>query len=227
MLLGPLLRTGLPRIAAGPSPKSECTALDREMPAARRKDYECSPQAPPRHVPAADAAASAKLTPLLVMAAVVSAISALLYGYDTGIISGACSRSRVSSTPDRVEQIIASSILLARSSGRYRAVGSPSGGAGTGRCCLSRLFSSSGRWPVRYRHDLGAVAEPGRARLRGRRRDPDHPDVRAELARQAPRAAGPDLPGRYRVGIVVSTIIGASQHFCLAVSSRWPQGRRR
>src|ERR1035438_7298505 len=70
-------------------------------------------QTPPRHVPEADAAASAKLTGLVLMAAVVSGISALLYGYDTGIISGALLQiASQFHTGTGVEQIIASSILL-------------------------------------------------------------------------------------------------------------------
>ena len=58
-------------------------------------------------------AAPATLTGLLVVAAVVSAISALLYGYDTGIISGALLQIRTDfHTGSGTEQVIASSILL-------------------------------------------------------------------------------------------------------------------
>ncbi len=54
-----------------------------------------------------------RLTGLLIAAAVVSAISALLYGYDTGIISGALLQIREDfHTGSGWEQIIASSILL-------------------------------------------------------------------------------------------------------------------
>ncbi len=53
-----------------------------------------------------------RLTGLLIAAAVVSAISALLYGYDTGIISGALLQIRGDfHTGSGWEQIIASSIL--------------------------------------------------------------------------------------------------------------------
>lgn len=56
---------------------------------------------------------AAKLTGLLIVAAIVSAISALLYGYDTGIISGALLQIRRDfHTGSGTEQIIASSILL-------------------------------------------------------------------------------------------------------------------
>ena len=58
-------------------------------------------------------AAPVELTGKLVMAAVVSAISALLYGYDTGIISGALLQIRKQfHTGSGTEQVIASSILL-------------------------------------------------------------------------------------------------------------------
>lgn len=54
-----------------------------------------------------------RITGLLLLAAVVSAISALLYGYDTGIISGALLQIRKDfGTGNAWEQIIAASILL-------------------------------------------------------------------------------------------------------------------
>ncbi len=54
-----------------------------------------------------------RLTGLLLLAAVVSAVSALLYGYDTGIISGALLQIRDDfHTGNTWEQIIAASILL-------------------------------------------------------------------------------------------------------------------
>jgi len=53
------------------------------------------------------------LTGLLIVAAAVSAISAVLYGYDTGIISGALLQiRRAFHTGSGMEQVIASSILL-------------------------------------------------------------------------------------------------------------------
>ena len=54
-----------------------------------------------------------RLTGLLLLAAVVSAVSAMLYGYDTGIISGALLQIRKDfHTGNGWEQIIAASILL-------------------------------------------------------------------------------------------------------------------
>jgi sugar porter (SP) family MFS transporter len=55
----------------------------------------------------------AGLTGLMVAAALVSAVSGLLYGYDTGIISGALLQiSRDFDTGNGMEQVIAASILL-------------------------------------------------------------------------------------------------------------------
>ncbi len=66
----------------------------------------------PVATPAEEAAAS-RFTPVLIMAAVVSAVSALLYGYDTGIISGALLQLHKEwHLQAGWEQIIASSILL-------------------------------------------------------------------------------------------------------------------
>src|ERR1035438_8491404 len=93
--------------------RAEPARCPARYPQQEGKTMSAPAQTPPRHEPEADAAASAKLTPLLVMAAVVSAISALLYGYDTGIISGALLQiARQFHTGTGVEQIIASSILL-------------------------------------------------------------------------------------------------------------------
>jgi sugar porter (SP) family MFS transporter len=61
----------------------------------------------------ATAPPSTRLTGLMLMAAAVSAVSALLYGYDTGIISGALLQiSRDFDTGSGMEQVIASGILL-------------------------------------------------------------------------------------------------------------------
>jgi len=58
-------------------------------------------------------APGARLTGVVWMAAAVSAISALLYGYDTGIISGALLQIRRQfHTSSEMEQVIAASILL-------------------------------------------------------------------------------------------------------------------
>jgi sugar porter (SP) family MFS transporter len=76
-------------------------------------------------------AESGKLTGLLITAAAVSAISALLYGYDTGIISGALLQiDREFHTGSGWEQLIAASILL---------------GAVIGALTCSRLSEQLGR----------------------------------------------------------------------------------
>ena len=78
-----------------------------------------------------DSAAASKLTGLLTTAAAVSAISALLYGYDTGIISGALLQIRRDfHTGSGWEQLIAASILL---------------GAVIGALTCSRLSEQLGR----------------------------------------------------------------------------------
>jgi sugar porter (SP) family MFS transporter len=72
-----------------------------------------------------------KFTGLLVMAAVVSAVSALLYGYDTGIISGALLQIKKQFKVDSsMEQVIAASILA---------------GAVIGALVCSRLSERRGR----------------------------------------------------------------------------------
>jgi sugar porter (SP) family MFS transporter len=72
-----------------------------------------------------------RLTGLMLMAAGVSAISALLYGYDTGIISGALLQIRKDfHTGSGMEQVIAGSILL---------------GAVLGALACSRLSERLGR----------------------------------------------------------------------------------
>jgi len=74
---------------------------------------------------------AAKLTPYLMAAAAVSAISALLYGYDTGIISGALLQiSEDFDIGSGMEQVIAASILL---------------GAVIGALTCSRLSETRGR----------------------------------------------------------------------------------
>src|SRR4051795_409303 len=71
------------------------------------------------------------LTRLLLLAAVVSAISGLLYGYDTGIISGALLQIKKDfSIGSGMQQVIAASILL---------------GAVIGALVCSRLSERRGR----------------------------------------------------------------------------------
>src|SRR3954470_3401482 len=80
---------------------------------------------------AIDAPPRTGLTGLMMMAAAVSAVSSLLYGYDTGIISGALLQIREDfHTGSGMEQVIASSILL---------------GAIVGALACSRLSERAGR----------------------------------------------------------------------------------
>ena len=81
--------------------------------------------------PDATEGVSQALTGRMLMAAVVSAISALLYGYDTGIISGALLQIRRDfSIGSGMEQVIAASILF---------------GAVLGAFACSRLSERRGR----------------------------------------------------------------------------------
>jgi sugar porter (SP) family MFS transporter len=84
------------------------------------------------HRPAVDEAPPAgRLTRLVLAAAAVSAVSGLLYGYDTGIISGALLQiRRAFHTGTGMEQVIAASILL---------------GAVIGALCCGRLSERHGR----------------------------------------------------------------------------------
>jgi sugar porter (SP) family MFS transporter len=76
-------------------------------------------------------AAPERLTPLMLMVALISAIASLLYGYDTGIISGALLQiSKDFHTGSGMEQVIASAILL---------------GAVIGALTCSRLSEQIGR----------------------------------------------------------------------------------
>nr|WP_284288878.1 hypothetical protein [Angustibacter aerolatus] len=141
------------------------------------------------------------LTGVVLLAAVISAVSALLYGYDTGIVSGALLQIREDfDTGSGMEQVIAASILL---------------GAVIGALVCSRL-SEQARPAPHDPHRLGgvrgrcaglrgravrraAVGGPYRARLRGRRRHADRADVRRRAGPGAqPRAPRADVPGRHR-----------------------------
>jgi sugar porter (SP) family MFS transporter len=165
--------------------------------------------------------AARQVTPLLLMAAAVSAVSSLLYGYDTGIISGALLQIRKDfSTGSGMEQVIASSILL---------------GAIIGALACSRLSERAGRKKtlllvsaVFVIGALGASVAPTTWLLSLARvvlgfavggATQTVPMYVAELA-----------PARHRgklvltfqigigVGIVVSTIVGASQQFSWRLS---------
>jgi sugar porter (SP) family MFS transporter len=162
-----------------------------------------------------------RFTGLMLVAAVVSAISALLYGYDTGIISGALLQIRKDfHTGSGVEQIIASSILA---------------GAIIGALACSRLSESRGRhvtvMVVAVVFSIGAIGAafaPNPALLSAARvvlgfavggATQTVPMYVAELA-----------PANHRgrlvltfqlgigVGIVISTIVGASEAVSWRVS---------
>ena len=165
--------------------------------------------------------ASGRVTGLLLMAAGVSAISSLLYGYDTGIISGALLQIREDfHTGSGMEQIIASSILL---------------GAIIGALVCSRLSEQLGRkrtlllvsvifvvgalgaavapttWLLSLARVVLGVAVGGATQT--------VPMYVAELA--PPKHRG-KLVLTFQigigVGIVVSTVVGASEQFSWRMS---------
>jgi sugar porter (SP) family MFS transporter len=166
-------------------------------------------------------AADARLTPVVIVAAVISAISALLYGYDTGIVSGALLQIRKDfGTGSGMEQVIAGSILL---------------GAAIGALACSRLSERYGRHRtimlIAGVFALGAVAAafaPSAWLLSAARivlgfavggATQTVPMYVAELA-PAPRRGQLVLTFQVGigVGIVVSTLVGASESLSWRVS---------
>jgi sugar porter (SP) family MFS transporter len=162
-----------------------------------------------------------RITGVLLLTAVVSAVSALLYGYDTGIISGALLQIRKDfHTGSGSEQVIAASILL---------------GAVIGALACSQLSERKGRrrtiLVVSITFVLGALAcalSPSAIVLSLSRvllgfavggATQTVPMYVAELA--PPRRRG-QLVLTFQVGIgvgiVVSTIVGASESFSWRVS---------
>ncbi len=162
-----------------------------------------------------------RLTGLLLLTAVVSAVSAMLYGYDTGIISGALLQIRKDfNTGNTWEQVIAASILL---------------GAIIGALSCSRLSERIGRKKtmtlvsgIFLAGALAAAASPSPLTLSLSRivlgfavggATQTVPMYVAELA--PPRRRG-QLVLTFQigigVGIVVSTIVGATELFSWRIS---------
>ncbi len=162
-----------------------------------------------------------RITGLLLLTAVVSAISALLYGYDTGIISGALLQIRKDfGTGNGWEQIIAASILL---------------GAIIGALSCSRLSERVGRKKtltvvsaIFLAGALAAAVSPSPLTLSLSRivlgfavggATQTVPMYVAELA--PPRRRGQmvlTFQIGIGVGIVVSTIVGATELFSWRIS---------
>ncbi len=160
--------------------------------------------------------AAGRVTPLLLMTAVVSAISALLYGYDTGVISGALLQIRRDfHTGSGTEQVIAGSILfgavlgaltcshLSERLGRHRTILLVSGVFVVG--ALASSVSPTAALLCVSRVVLGFAVGGATQTV---------PMYVAELA--PPRRRG-QLVLTFQVGIgvgiVVSTIVGATQLF--------------
>jgi sugar porter (SP) family MFS transporter len=158
----------------------------------------------------------AKVTSVVLMAAIVSAVSALLYGYDTGIISGALLQiTKDLGIGSGVEQVITASILV---------------GAVIGALIGSQLSERQGRHRttliVASVYVIGALAcsvSPNPVTLSLSRvllgfavggATQIVPMYVAELApaKQRGRLVLTFQVG-IGVGIVVSTLVGASQHF--------------
>lgn len=164
--------------------------------------------------PSVSPAAPQKLTGLMLMVAGVSAISSLLYGYDTGIISGALLQiSREFEIGSGWEQVIAASILL---------------GAVIGALTCSRLSEQIGRHRtilivsvIFIVGSLAAAASPSTWTLSlsrvilGFAVGGATQAVPMYVAEMAPAAQRGRLVLTFQVGIgvgiVISTIVGASE----------------
>jgi sugar porter (SP) family MFS transporter len=178
-------------------------------------------RAPRRDSAKDEAATSDRLTGVLVMAAAVSAISALLYGYDTGIISGALLQIRRQfHTGSGMEQIIASSILfgaiigalscsrLSERWGRHRTMLLVSAVFVVGALACSVAPTT---WTLSLSRVVLGFAVGGATQT-----------VPMYVAELAPAKRRGQLVLTFQVGIgvgiVVSTLIGASQQFSWRLS---------
>lgn len=161
-----------------------------------------------------EAPSSARLTGAIVIVALVSAISGLLYGYDTGIISGALLQiTDEFGVADSMKQVIAAAILL---------------GAVIGALTCSRLSESRGRRKtlllvavVFVVGALGAALAPNPVMLIAGRLVLGF--AVGGATQTAPIYVAELSPTKYRgrlvlffqiaigVGIVISTIVGASE----------------
>ena len=166
-------------------------------------------------------APGARLTGVVWMAAAVSAISALLYGYDTGIISGALLQIRSQfHTGSAMEQVIAASILLGA------VIGALTGSQLSERwgrrrtiLLLACVFAvgalaaslSPTTWTLALSRVVLGFAVGGATQT-----------VPMYVAELAPKERRGRLVLTFQVGIgvgiVVATLVGASQHFSWRVS---------
>jgi sugar porter (SP) family MFS transporter len=165
--------------------------------------------------------ASSKLTGKLIVAAAVSAISALLYGYDTGIISGALLQIRKDfHTTSSVEQVIAGSILLGAVIGALTCsqLSERRGRRGTvlllaGVFVLGAVLCSlaPNAWLLSAARIILGFAVGGATQT-----------VPMYVAELAPPARRGQLVLTFQVGIgvgiVVSTIVGATESFTWRIS---------
>ena len=134
----------------------------------------------------------------MLLVAVVSAVSGGLYGYDTGIISGALLQIAPEfGLGDTAKSLVTASILLGAVIGALgcsvlSAADRPAPDPAAHRRRVHRRGDRRGP-----RAQRGAAGDrPPRPRLRGRRRHPDRADVRRRArALGAARAAGALLPG--------------------------------
>ena len=124
--------------------------------------------------------AAGRMTPALIMAATVSAIASLLYGYDTGIISGALLQiGHQFHIGTGWESVIAASILLGAIIGALS--WQPSlGGAGAQTHPADHFAHLRGgdAGVLTVADAAAAFAVSDRSRVRRRRRDADRSDVR-------------------------------------------------
>ena len=149
----------------------------------------------------ARANAPGQLTGAVVIVALVSAVSGMLYGYDTGIISGALLQiTKDFGIAEAWKQVIAASILLGAVIGALTCsyLSEKRGRKGT-LVMLAVVFVVGALWCAFSPNPVLLSLGTARPRLRGRRRDADRTHVRRRTgSAEVPGPARALLPDRHR-----------------------------